>query len=283
MITHMKRLAAVALLAAGLGRASAAEPAIVYLTPDTFTPSPGQMLTLRVNAGSPASAAVAPWPADQLSWFFVRGGGTQENRPGIPATARDANSAEFPITQPSVSVIGFDAKPTVVEMSGDDLKSFLLKNVAGAEKDPRVAALAGKTTVRVRRVQSAMALVRAPEGSGEQPMPSAIAMSKTALKGDLRSLMDPTVLKVGSDWAVRIYIEGTKKSDALIQATSLATGKTLSAITDDTGATHFNIATGGVWRVEFHDAQPLEGDPQADWVLRSATLTFEVPTAGAGK
>jgi hypothetical protein len=103
------------------------------------------------------------------------------------------------------------------------------------------------------------------------------------LRAELRSLFDPTVAKPGSDWAVRIYIEGAKKSDGLVQATSLADGKIQSAITDESGAARFHLGAAGVWRVEFHDAQPLENDPQADWVLRSGTLTFEVPSGGAGK
>jgi hypothetical protein len=283
VITHLHRLAATGLIAAGFAVASAAEPAVTYLTPETFEPDTGQMLTLRVNAGTPLTAEVAPWPGDQLNWFFVRGGGTQQNRPNIPATARDANAAEFQIAQPGVSVIGLNLKPVVVEMSGDDLKAFLLKNVAGAERDARVAALSGKATVRVRRIESATALVRAPEPAGQERAPSAIAMSKLGLPGELRSLMDPTVCKPGSDWAVRIYIEGSKKSGGRVQATSLADGKTQSAITDQSGAARFHIGAGGTWRVEFHDAETQENDPQADWVLRSGTLTFEVPTEGAGK
>jgi hypothetical protein len=283
MIAHLHRLAAMGLIAAGFAAATAAEPAVTYLTPETFKPDVGQTLTLRVNTGSAARTDLAPWPADQLNWFFVRGGGTQQNRPNIAAKAHDANAAEFAVSQPGVSVIAVNFKPSVVEMSGDDLKRFLLQNVAGAERDPRVAALNGKTTVRVRRIESATALVRAPERSGHELAPSAIATSKLGLPGELRSLMDPTVANAGSDWAVRIYIEGSNRPGGKVQATSLADGKTQSAIADASGAARFHIGTGGVWRVEFHDAQPLQNDPQADWVLRSATLSFEVPTEGAGK
>jgi hypothetical protein len=280
---HTHRLAAVALIAAAMLSAKAAEPPVTYLTPDTFKPAIGQTLTLRVNSGTPQRAEVAPWPEDQLRYFFVRGGGMQHNRPTLPATERDRNAAEFPISQHGVSVIALEPKPAVVQMSGEELKSLLLRNVAGAERDARVAALSEKATVRVRRVESATALVRAPEAAGEQAGPSSIAMSKLGLRVELRSLIDPTVSPAGSDWAVRAYIEGSNKSNVQVQATSLADGKTQTALTDRSGAARFHFGVGGSWRVEFHQAQPLENDSQADWVLYSGTLTFEVPTKGAGK
>ena len=60
-------------------------------------------------------------------------------------------------------------------------------------------------------------------------------------------------------------------------------GMIIEKTTDRSGMTYFRITDPGVWRIEFHHAELLENDADAGWVIYSATLTFEVPTQGAGK
>ena len=47
------------------------------------------------------------------------------------------------------------------------------------------------------------------------------------------------------------------------------------------GSAYFRVTDPGVWRVEFHYAQPSQDDQAADWTVYNATLTFEVPKGGA--
>jgi hypothetical protein len=45
------------------------------------------------------------------------------------------------------------------------------------------------------------------------------------------------------------------------------------------GTATLPLSAAGRWRVEFHHAAPLAGDPEADWALYTATLVFEAPGA----
>lgn len=272
--------AAVLALALGAPLAAANLP-VVYLAPSTFSATSAGDIELRAESGPPTATQTIPWPEEELGWFFVRGGGRQENRPTLAPVERGGPVASVPITQPGVTVLAFDTKPVVVAVPADELKAFFRENVAGAAGDPTGQALAPGTIVRVRRCQSATTLVRLRQ-PGAAPTPSATAMSKRGQQAEIRLLVDPTMPIVGGDLPVKIYVRGTKRAGVLVQATCLTTGKTMRKTTNPSGVTHFRITDPGVWRIQFHDARPA-AEGEADWVLYSSTLTFEVPPKGAAK
>jgi uncharacterized GH25 family protein len=112
-------------------------------------------------------------------------------------------------------------------------------------------------------------------------MQSAIATSKSGLAAEIRPQFDPTAAPVGSDLPLTVYVDGDKCPGAKIQATSLSTGQTTTMTASPSGSAHFAVTDTGVWRVEFHHLQaPPSGG--AEWVLYSATLTFEI-MKGAGQ
>ncbi len=250
-----------------------------YLLPDKFVATAGGQVSLRVETGTPLAAQTAAWPADRLKWVFSRGVGVQENRDRIEATDPAKQVAAVTIPTPGVTVIGVDFKPVVTQVSGAELNAFLTANVAGAADNPAVKALGAQPKVRVRRIESATTMVRAPAGDIRDEH-SAVAQAKTGQAVELRPLFDPTMLKVGADFPVRAFVDGSKQAGAKIQASAKATD---AKTADDTAAAPFSIKQAGVWRIEFHHAEPLKNDPAADWVIYSATLTFEVRSEGAGK
>ncbi len=258
--------------------AMAADLPVMYLTPETYTPTVGQPLLLRAQLGTPLRAADTAWPQDRLASLFVLGGGTRLNRPTLPPSARDVNATEVTIAHPGVTVIGCNEQPQVTALTGEELRGFLRQNLAAADENPEVQALAGVKQVRVRRIASAVTQVRSPEAGLRAPSP--LALAKVGLRNEIRPLMDPTATPVGRDVAVRVYVEGSKVAGAKVQATNLAQGTTQDKRTDDTGATYFTMTAAGTWRIEFHVAQKLSDDPEADWLVRSATLTFETPAEG---
>ena len=262
--------------------ATAGVPPVMYLMPDQFTASLDQPVTLRVESGAALTAQTAQWPSNEMAWFFVLADGTRHNHDQIAATDPDKKTVAVELTQPGATVIGFDTKPVISQVSGKDLAAFLTKNVAGAEASPAVRELTGRQNLRVRRTQSATTMIRVPAGD-HRDLNSAVAQAKTGLSVEIRSMFDPTVITVGSDFPLRTYIGGSKKAGVKVQATSLTGGKTWSKVTDTSGVAYFRIKHPGTWRIEFHHAQPLENDPQADWAVYSATLTFEVATEGSKK
>jgi hypothetical protein len=250
-----------------------------FLTPSQYSATLGDSVMLRWNAGAAKDAQPVAWPSGEVSWLFIRGGGEQENRHDVrPQRAQD-NFITLKIEQPAVTLVGAE-RPVVREVAGAELRTFLEQNVAGDSTAAEANRLAADRKYRVRDIASAKTLIRVPTADG-QVGPSAIATSKTGLAGEIRPQFDPTVAPVGSDLPLTIYVNGDKLPGATIQATNVATAKTTTMTAGPSGSAHFRVTDTGVWRVEFHWAQPLQDDPAADWVVYNATLTFEVTKGGA--
>jgi hypothetical protein len=263
-------------LAVAVGAAFAAPPTASFLTPSLYGPQVGQTLTLHFDAGAAKDARPVPWPTDEIDWFFVRGGGEQENRAETRPDRAADNFISLSLVHPSATVIGTNRSVILKDVSGAELRTFCEQNMGALPE--AVSKLAVDRKVRVRHVSSAKLMVRAP--SAGQPEPSAIANRRTGQKVEIRPLCDPTVLRVGSDLPVFVYVDGVKQPGAKVQATSVATGQTQTFRADAEGSGHFRIADAGVWRVEFHQAQPLTEDTSADWVVYTGTLSFEVKGGG---
>jgi hypothetical protein len=266
---------------AAMGTATAGIPPVTYLVPDDFTPARDQTVNLHIEAGAALAAQTTDWPTNELEWFFWRGDGKQENRQTLaPATPQLRSVAVR--AYPGVTVIGLNKKPVAVEASGTELAAFLSANVAGMKEDPAVRKLSAQLTAKLRRFESATTMVRVATGD-VRDLHSAVAQNKTGQTAEIQALFDPTRLRAGADLPVRVHLRGTKQAGAQVRATCLAGGRSEERITDPTGSTYFRITQPGAWRIEWHHAEPLAGDPAADWVLYTATLTFEVPAEGGDK
>ena len=236
----------------------------------------GDSISLRALRGSASDAAATEISANQVRWLFVRTTGTQKNfEPAEIARAVGAGGliAATTGTEP-VSVVGIDLKPAVISVTGRDLKAFLNTRTALGLESGGVRGINANRTYRVRRIESATTLVRVP---GADAAPSAAAQGKTGQAVEIRPLADPTVLRAGGDLPIRVYVGGAKQAGARVLATNVIKGATREVLTDAEGTATFTVNGDGPWRIEFHHAEPLARDSGADWVIYSATLTFEVP------
>ena len=82
----------------------------------------------------------------------------------------------------------------------------------------------------------------------------------------------------GSVMPLRVYVPNPEKSGTRVIARHLASGTRQSFLTDRVGTGYFTVDQPGVWIVEAHHATRLVDDPEADWEIHTATLTFEVPS-----
>ena len=276
MNAYRIRWALIAALAVVVGVANAAPPTALFLTPDQYGPQAGQMLNLHFEAGPAKDARPTAWPTDEIEWFFVRGGGEQENLATVrPERAAD-NFVALPLAHRSVTVFGTNRTAILKDVTGAEFRTFCEANLGTlpqAAKDLRA-----DSVLRVRQISSAKLLVRA--YATEAPEPSAIANRRTGQKVEIRPLVDPTAARVGSDFPLFVYVDGVKQPGAKVQVTCVATGKTQSFLADDEGSGHFRVTDPGVWRVEFHQAQPLTDDASATWEVYTGTLSFEVKGGG---
>ncbi|MFH1746974.1 MAG: DUF4198 domain-containing protein [Planctomycetota bacterium] len=272
---------AMVVIASGAVAAAASVP-VSYLTPDSFSAATGAQVKLHVESGSALSTQMQAWPDDKLQWFFTRANGTQQNRDTVKALEPQGREVAVTITQPGVTVIGYDSKPLVTNVAPAEFQAFLSKNVSTGALKAGSRDGGPDRIVQVRRVESATTMIRV-SADGVGAYSSATALSKTGQAVEIRPLFDPTLVKPGSDLPVRVYVGGSKKAGAKVQATSVNGNQTVSVLADPTGVANFRIDQAGTWRIEFHHAEALAGDPAAEWSLYSATLTFEVGSEGAQK
>lgn len=239
------------------------------LTPDRFHTTPSQPITLSYPSPTASEFPAAP------AWFFVRLAGTQENRDATNATAPSPDGTlALPLPLAGVALIGLDL-PT--ETSEWDAQTFTTFAQSAGRHD-----LCPTTPSTVEHRISAATIVRiSNEANSAGNAPSdPTATSKAGLAAEIRPLMDPSALGVGSDLPIRIYIDGDAVAAARVSATHEATGTIINAATDSKGIATVRIDHAGKWTIRFHTITELtaEKDPHPVWRATSGSLTFAAST-----
>lgn len=243
----------------------------------------------RVSLRFVADQTAQEWSGLGVEYFFARTAWSQENRDAAPVVddAEDL-AASWVADEPGVLVLGVDLAPRVDVVSAEGFLAFVRRVLPAARRealDGLLGAIAGDGTVAVRRVESGKALVRVEAGGSD---PVSIATSKTGQAVEIRPLMDPTVLEVGSDLAVRVYSRVPGPSEGLVIATNAATGEVVRAPTNEFALAVIPIEHAGRWKLEFHAVDvgqsgpaSVENNVPADWTVHTATLTFVVPVTAS--
>jgi hypothetical protein len=249
---------------------AAAEPlAVRCLAPESYQVQPGADLRVQLVQVGDGQALAAPWAEHPVRWMFVRTGGTQDNFDEVPRGGpADGDAALVRVPLAGVAVIGVDLRERALDVPRAQLEDFVAKH---ASRDG-AAAGGAEELVRVRRVESAAALVRAGEVGQEQARSA--ATGKTGLAAEIRLLMDPVTTAVGGDIAVRIYTRGAGLGNGRVFATALESGRVQEFRVDERGIGFFTLAEKGQWRIEMHHLAAPEGEDEAQWVLYSGTVVF---------
>lgn len=264
-------------LACAAGPAACADvPLSRFLVPASHQAAVGERVALRVQTpGADGALAAAAWPGAEVKWFFVRVAGTQQNFDTLAADAPGGETVGLAVERAGVTMIGLDLRPRVETLTGAEFEAFLAAKVAAEALPAGRARAAPDAPVRVRRSESMKSLMRVRNERGDAP-PAQVAQSKAGQAAELRLMLDPTVGRVGSDVAVRAYVAGDKRPAARVFVQREGDAKGTEFVTDPTGSGHFRVTEAGRWRVEFSHAAPLKDDPEAEWAIHTATLTFEV-------
>jgi hypothetical protein len=211
----------------------------------------------------------AAWPGE-FEWFLVRVAGGQTNRQSLI-------SPQLLLSESGVTLLAADRKPRIEEVTPRELRTFFRSRVGPATLPGVSLGRGGEQGLRVRRLESSKLLVRVVGEEGWLSN-SATAQSKTGQRVEIRPMGDPTSVKVRTDMPLRIYVPNPEKAGTKVIARNLASGKRQTFLTDRVGTGYFTVDQPGVWLVETHHARRLFDDPEADWEIHTATLTFEVPS-----
>lgn len=267
------------LAATAVGLRSSAQ-STTYLVPAQFEIATGGKVEVHVELGVGDALTPAAWPSGSLEQFFVRTYGTQRNLPeAAPARPEDAFVA-LDLGDPDAVMIGLDRRPWIESVPGPKLRAFLEKDVEASSLPEGWKARTEAESLRVRHLDSAKLLVRALRGltvgEPERLPGSATASSRAGQRSEIKVLVDPTVMALGSDLPLRVSWSDSKDPDATILALHVPSG-TASSVRAPKGNAWIRIDRAGRWQLEVHRARVLADDPAADIEIESATLVFSVP------
>jgi hypothetical protein len=258
-----------ALLVAASASASAPAQSATFLVPDRFQAAPGGNVRIHVETGAASALAPAPWPSGAIEQFFVRTAGTQRNAPDAAPARPEDGFVAVDLGDPDAAMIGLDRRPWVESVPVAALRELGETDVA-----------ASGDTVRVRRLDSAKLLVRSvretPSGEPERLPGSAMAASRAGQRTEIRVMVDPTVMSLGSDLPMRVSWSDAKEVDATILARHVPSGTSVS-VRAPKGSGFVRIDRSGRWQLEVRRARRLVDDPAADWEIECATVVFSVP------
>ncbi|MCC6661289.1 MAG: hypothetical protein IT437_10430 [Phycisphaerales bacterium] len=246
-----------------------------FLIPGTYEITAGQSITLAVRSAAPNDDLGPPAPGD-LSRFFIRVAGMQDNREAMPGPMEPGRGPVLPLTEPGVTMLVADWKPVVLEIEPAAFREFLAARVP--KIDP--GTVPDGAAVRVRHVRSAKSILHV-SARGGQPPDAATGTSKSGQLAEVRATFDPATTPVGADMPVRVYVRGDSESRVLVRALH-ASAPPEEFLTNAKGMGDFPLSAPGPWRVQFQWARALKDDPDADWEVFSGTLTFSTPRPAAG-
>jgi hypothetical protein len=188
----------------------------------------------------------------------------------------DGTSSAFTVEagEPGSWVLGVSTRPSVIALTAREFEEYLasdgLPDVLGQRRRNGESGRA----VKERYEEHVKALVQVGDRPGEgfaTPLGSPV---------EIVPLDDPYALRPGAAFRFRALVDGAPAPGQLVQfGGRTATGGRIPLRSLRTGADGIGrivVAPAGTWYVKFIHMRRLEGDPEADYHSRWASLSFEV-------
>ena len=239
-----------------------------WLIPDQFSLAPKSTVTLDMTSGMEfPKLDVGPKPERVDSAKCRLAGKTFEitNKSAAP------NSLQFKAELAEVGVATFWVKlpPRSIELKPDQVKEYF------DEVDAPEALRKEWTEMKEQRWRESytkhpktFARVGAPPSDRSWAEPAGMFLEIVPEK-------DPTILKAGDDFPVRVLKDGKPFPDFSLNAVSASETKGETRKTDADGRVTFRIGKEGRWLLRGTDIRK-SNQPETDWESDFATLTFEV-------
>lgn len=305
-------------LSTGLGRAmmalaiaaccGVAQAHDFWLTPSTFKPEVGQVITMSLFVGDEFPGEPVARKDERVEAFSARGPSGQT----VPVVGRDGAvpAGICRLTEPGSHVAWYRGKPVPITLEAAKFESYLKEE--GLDRVVEARKARGEVDKPGREIYSrcAKTIVQVVEASGAGAKPeaaaavtsadSAGATAEGAVGGvdqpvgtrlEITPLIDPRVIAPGDaekgTIGVRITFEGKPLEGVLLTASSPeghARGeKPVEARSDAEGKAEFVLAQGGMWLIAGVHMFEAPKDSGADWESLWASLTFHVgPKVEAG-
>ncbi|HEY0557816.1 MAG TPA: DUF4198 domain-containing protein [Thermoanaerobaculia bacterium] len=251
-----------------------------WIETSTFTPAPGQRLSVRLRVGQELQGDPVPRDPGLFRRFVAVGpAGTETPVPGVPNT-EPAGFESFP--SPGLYTIVYDSTRYPVALDAAKFETYLKEE--GLEAISAARARQGKSAAGAKEVFSrcAKALLAVGGGNGGNGGTGVGFDRVFGQRLELVAEKDPYALAGGGELPVRLLYEGKPLAGALVMALQRglpgAPATKVTARTDGRGRATLKLDRPGFWLVKAVHMIPAPADAGADWESFWASLTFAVPS-----
>ncbi len=247
-----------------------------WIETSTFTPAPGQRLSVRLRVGQELQGDPVPRDPSLIRRFVAVGPSGETPVPGVPNT-EPAGFESFPA--PGLYTIVYDSTRYPVALDAVKFETYLKEE--GLEAVSAARARQGKSAAGAKEVFSrcAKALLAVGDGIGGN---GAGFDRVFAQRLELVAEKNPYTLAGGGELPVRLLYEGKPLAGALVMAlqrgTPGAPPSKVTARTDSRGRVTLKLDRSGFWLIKAVKMIPAPADTGADWESFWASLTFALPS-----
>jgi len=240
-----------------------------WLLPARFEVRPGATIELNLTSGMRFPDPESPVKADRLAASGIRlGGRTVPLEPRTPTKAALRLSATAPV--PGVAALWVVSKPRTLSLGPDEVKHYLEEIGAPPSVEARWL-----NQQRWRESYSKLAKTYVAVGNASADRSW---QEPVGLRLEIVPLGDPTTLREGSEFAVRVLREGKPVPDFSLSALPPKYAKPVRARTDSDGRAAFLLDRPGPWLLRSTLIEESSA-PDTDWESLFATLSISVGKA----
>ena len=249
-----------------------------WIETSTFTPAPGQRLSVRLRVGQELQGDPVPRDPALIKRFVAVGpAGGETPVPGVPNT-EPAGFEVFPA--PGLYTLVYDSTRYPIALDAVKFETYLKEEGLEAVSAARVRQ--GKSAAGAKEVFSRCAKALLAVGGGTGGNGGAGFDRVFGQRLELVAEKNPYALAGGGELPVRLLYEGKPLAGALVMALQRglagAPATKVTARTDARGRATLKLDRPGFWLVKAVHMIPAPADSGADWESFWASLTFAVPS-----
>jgi len=259
-----------------LGMAATARAHDFWIEPSSFTPTPGEGVTLRLFVGERFAGEPVPRSDAMIARFVIAG-------PEGEAAVRGAEGADPAgialVAKPGLHVVGYRSRPTAIEIDAGKFESYLATE--GLDRVSALRAARGESDQpgRERYSRNARALLAAGDAAARG------ADAPLGFTFELVAEQNPYALAPGDELPLRLTYDGVPIAGVLVSALNRNhPAATVAARTDAAGHVRLRLAAPGDWLLKAVHMIALPPGEDAQWESFWASLTFTLaPGTPAGR
>ena len=253
--------------------ASSARAHDFWIEPSSFTPKPGEVVTLRLLVGERLVGESLPRNDAMITSFVIAGPeGTQ------PVRGRDGLDPAGLVTpaRPGLHVVGYRSRASSVELDPGKFTSYLESE--GLQSIASLRAARGETNAPAKERFSRCAKTLLASGGAS----ASGADAPLGLTLELVAEKSPAALSPGDALPLRLTYDGQPIAGVLVSALSVTSSTAnVAARTDAAGRVVLPLAAPGPWLVKAVHMIALPPGDDAQWESFWASLTFAVAAPSA--